>query len=178
MRRVGRAGALLALVALLSACGRAGMDDLTAYISEVKSRRGAPIEPLPQPKPYEAFVYQAFELRDPFSATTSGEGAGGGESMGSGSGVSPDFKRPKEVTESFPLDSLRMVGSLTRGGELWGLVRDPGGTLHRVQPGNYLGQNYGRIIRVTEERIDLVEIVQDGLGGWMERQASIALSEQ
>lgn len=168
---------VLSLAAVLSACGRAGMDDLNSFVAEVKQRRGPPLEPLPELKPYEAFVYQAFELRDPFSVASVGDVADVTETTRD-SGISPDQKRPKEVIESYPLDALRMVGHLDREEDLWGLIQDPTGTLHRVQPGNYAGQNHGRIIRVTEERIDLTEIVPDGLGGWMERQASIALSEQ
>ena len=174
----GRVALLLSLAVSLAACGRAGTDDLDGFINEVKLRKGAPIEPLPQLKPYEAFVYQAFELRSPFSVTAVGEGADVEGEAKAGSGITPDFKRSKEVTESYPLDAMRMVGHLDREDELWGLLQDPTGALHRVQPGNFVGQNHGRIVRVTEERIDLNEIVPDGLGGWMERQSSIALSEQ
>lgn len=89
----------------------------------------------------------------------------------------PDSNRPREALEAFPLDTLRMVGTLDQGGQSWGLVRANDGTIHRVQPGNYLGQNHGRIANITEYEIELVEIVPDGLGGWIERQASLALSE-
>ncbi len=94
-----------------------------------------------------------------------------------GSGIRPDVNRPREALEEYPLDSLRMVGTLEQGGQMWALVRAEDGTIHRVQPGNYVGQNYGRITRITESKIELVEIVPDGLGGWMERPATLALSE-
>ena len=178
LHRAGRVALVIPLIAALAACGRAGTDDLRAFIDEVKQRQGAPIKPLPKLEPYEAFVYQAFELRSPFSVAVVGEGAASEAEAKKGTGITPDFKRQKEITETFPLDSMRLVGHLDRSGELWGLIRDPSGTLHRVQPGNFIGQNHGRIVRVTEERVDLTEIVPDGLGGWMERQASIALSEQ
>ena len=175
--RVARTALAAFVLLALAACGRAGMDDLNGYIDEVKARPGGKIKPLPEPKPYEAFVYQAFESRDPFSTIVPGE-AEAQATKGKGTGVTPDFKRPKEITEGFPLDAMRMVGHLLRDKQLWALVRDPEGTLHRVRPGNYMGQNHGRITRVNEQRVELTEIVPDGLGGWMERQASIALSEQ
>jgi type IV pilus assembly protein PilP len=96
---------------------------------------------------------------------------------GGGNGIKPDFDRPSEPLEEYPLDSLRMVGTMQKGQETWALILDKDGAIHRVQPGNYMGQNYGKITRVTESEVDLTEIIPDGLGGWMERQSSIALKE-
>ncbi len=169
----------LALVTL-AGCGRAGTADLDAYIAEVSSRPGGAIDPIPEVKPYEAFVYQAFEMRDPFSLASPGEqaAAAAARASSSNSGILPDFKRPRELTEDFPLDAMRMVGHVRLAGQLWALIQDPNGTLHRVRPGNYMGKNHGRIIRVVENQIDLTEIVPDGLGSWMERQSALVLGEQ
>lgn len=95
----------------------------------------------------------------------------------SNNGVKPDFDRPRESLEEFPLDSLRMVGTLEQHESNWALINDTDGTIHRVQAGNYAGQNYGKITRVTEFEVELTEIIPDGIGGWMERPATIAISE-
>jgi len=97
--------------------------------------------------------------------------------VGSGSKVRPDLNRPREPLEEYPLDSLRMVGILELKGTRWALIKTPDETIHRVRVGNYMGQNHGRITRITETQVDLIEIVPDGLGGWMERKAQVALVE-
>jgi len=168
-----RNGLLLALVFMgLAGCGR-GMDDLDSYINEVKARPGGRIEPLPEITPYEVFTYvaDAEGLRSPFVPDTpqaSGTAAGG---------ASPDPDRPAEFLESFPLDTLRMVGTLDINDTVYGLVQTSDGLIHRVVPGNYMGQNDGRITDITESEITLVEIISDGIGGYIERDAAIGLSD-
>jgi type IV pilus assembly protein PilP len=149
------------------------MSDLEDYVKQVKARPGGPIEPLPEIKSYESFVYDASTLRSPFMPdvpVAADAGAGG-------SGVRPDTTRNREFLEQFPLDTLRMVGTLESGGEFFGLVQDKDGLVHRVLPGNHLGQNDGRILRVTPATIELVEIVSDGMGGYFERPAAVALDK-
>jgi type IV pilus assembly protein PilP len=168
-----RKGLLFAIVAAgLAACG-AGMDDLDSYINEVKARPGGRIEPLPEITPYEVFTYiaDAEGLRSPFVPDTpqaAGPAAGG---------MSPDPDRPAEFLESFPLDTLRMVGTLDINQTVYGLVQTSDGLIHRVVPGNYMGQNDGRITDITESEIVLVEIISDGIGGYIERDAAIGLSD-
>ena len=168
-----RKGLLFAIVAAgLAACG-AGMDDLDSYINEVKARPGGRIEPLPEITPYEVFTYiaDAEGLRSPFVPDTpqaAGPAAGG---------MSPDPDRPAEFLESFPLDTLRMVGTLDINQTVYGLVQTSDGLIHRVVPGNYMGQNDGRITDITESEIVLVEIISDGIGGYIERDAAIVLSD-
>ncbi|MEJ2159987.1 MAG: pilus assembly protein PilP [Chromatiales bacterium] len=94
-----------------------------------------------------------------------------------GGGPRPDASRPKDFLERYPLDTLRMVGSIAREGSLYGLVQDPDGLIHRILPGNYLGQNDGRVTDISDGEIALVEIVPDGVGGYVERPAGLALSE-
>jgi len=165
----------LALGLSLAGCSNSNTDDLRSFVSDVRGRQQARIEPLPEFKPYETFLYQASELRSPFSPGTPSQA----EQVlaGSGSNIHPDANRPREALEDFPLDTLRMVGTLEQHGQSWGLVLASDGTIHRIQPGNYAGQNHGRIKEITEYEIALTEIVPDGLGGWMERPASLALSE-
>lgn len=168
-----RKGLLLAIAAMgLAACG-ADMDDLDSYINEVKARPGGRIEPLPEITPYEVFTYvaDAQGMRSPFVPDTpqaAGPAAGG---------ASPDPERPAEFLESFPLDTLRMVGTLDINETVYGLVQTSDGLIHRVVPGNYMGQNDGRITDITESEIVLVEIISDGIGGYIERDAAIGLSD-
>ena len=168
-----RKGLLLAIAVMgLAACG-ADMDDLDSYINEVKARPGGRIEPLPEITPYEVFTYvaDAQGIRSPFVPDTpqaAGPAAGG---------TSPDPERPAEFLESFPLDTLRMVGTLDINETNYGLVQTSDGLIHRVVPGNYMGQNDGRITDITESEIVLVEIISDGIGGYIERDAAIGLSD-
>ena len=168
-----RKGLLLAVTAAgLAACG-GDMDDLDSYINEVKARPGGRIEPLPEITPYEVFNYVADleGLRSPFVPDTP-QAAGP-----AASGTRPDPNRPTEFLESFPLDTLRMVGTLDINETVYGLVQTSDGLIHRVIPGNYLGQNDGRITEISESEIILVEIISDGIGGYIERDAAIGLSD-
>jgi len=160
----------------LAACSSDPTADPEVYVEEVKSKQTSRIEPLPEFKPYESFAYQANDLRDPFTEPTFSHPQAATTQV-TNNGIKPDFDRPTEPLEEFPLDSLRMVGTLEQNNENWALINDTDGTIHRVQPGNYAGQNHGKITRVTEFEVELTEIVPDGIGGWIERQASIAISE-
>jgi type IV pilus assembly protein PilP len=153
----------------LSACST-GMDELRQKVTEIKARPGEAIEPLPEVKPYEAFAYNASSLRSPFvpTAPTRSDVAGG---------VRPDVKRPREFLEQFPLDTMRMVGTLQLMGRNYGLVQGKDGLVHRVLPGNFVGQNDGKIVGISSTKISIIEIVPDGLGGYIERPAALALTE-
>ncbi len=175
MYRVARALPVLVLGLLLNACGSDKMTDLHTFVAQEKVRQKGAIEPLPAIKPYETFAYDANGLRDPFEPMDFGQSMLA--ASGSGGGLAPDLNRPKEELEGYPLDSLRMVGTLQRGGVMEALVKTQDGTVHRVKTGNYLGQNNGKITLVTEDKVELTEIVSDGAGGWLERQAAVALSE-
>ncbi|HHH13454.1 MAG TPA: pilus assembly protein PilP [Thiolapillus brandeum] len=162
-------------VLLLAGCVDHGMQDLEEYVAEVKARPPTPIDPIPQITQAETFLYIGENRRDPFMPT---EEISDVLSEQTEEGPRPDPNRRKEELEFFPLDSLRMVGTLDREGQMWGLVQTPDGTIHRVKAGNYLGQNDGRIISIEEERINIVELVPNGRGGYLERQASLALGER
>ena len=145
----------------------------TLISNNVKAKPGGRIEPLPEITPYEMFEYVADEqgVRSPFVPDTpqSGSSAGGG--------TRPDLDRIREFLEDFPLDTLSMVGTLNIGETLYGLVQTSDGLIHRVVPGNYLGQNDGRITDISESEITLVEIISDGIGGYIERDAAVGLSD-
>lgn len=167
-------GSLLVFGALLlGGCSSPQHQDLQEYVDQVKDRPKGRISPLPEVRRYETFAYAAQELRDPFQATFKIEEEGRADD----NGLRPDRDRRKEALEAFSLDSLALVGHLERQGEHWALVSDPEGTVHRVQEGNHLGQNYGEILTISESRVDIREIVPDGMGGWMERSAALTLIE-
>ncbi|MDX2410762.1 MAG: pilus assembly protein PilP [Woeseiaceae bacterium] len=166
--------AVLALCAVgLAACG-GNMDDLDEYINEVKARPGGRIDPLPEITPYEVFMYvaDAEGVRSPFIPDTPQV-----TTSGAAGGVGPDPDRLTEFLEGFPLDTLRMVGTLYIGDTMYGLVQTADGLIHRVIPGNFLGQNDGRITIITESEVELVEIISDGIGGYIERDAAVSLSD-
>jgi len=168
MKRLTNPAWLLAL--LLVGCS-SGMDDLEGYVTEVKARKTRAIEPIPQIKQYEAFAYVAENRRDPFVRAEPAREAAPASSL------RPDLSRNREPLEEFPLDSLRMLGIINTGDASFGLVKAPDNVVHRVTLGNHMGQNYGRISKISESQIDLVEIVPDGFGGFMERPANLALTE-
>jgi type IV pilus assembly protein PilP len=162
--------AALAVVSALSACGRAN-DDLRAYIDQVKARPGGRIEPLPPVHPAPSFVYEPGDRRSPF-VTEPQRRVNNNPNAVEG----PDPNRPREFLEQFPLDTMHMVGTLADRRASFGLVQTADGLVHRVTVGNHLGQNYGRIVAITDSEIRLVEIISDGLGGYLERPAKIALA--
>ena len=143
--------------------------DLSDFIARTKQEQPAGVEPLPEVKPYESFFYTAQSMRSPFMPGGSGES--------SSPSVRPDSKRNREFLEQFSLDTLKMVGTLSMSGRRFGLVQTKDGIVHRVQPGNYLGQNEGRIAQIEDSKISVTEIVPDGLGGYMERAAQLSLNE-
>jgi type IV pilus assembly protein PilP len=164
-------GVLLACAGylVLLACSSAD-DELTRFVEETKHEPGGRVEPLPEIKPYETFAYSASDLRSPFQPSSPGSGAGI-------NGIRPDSKRNREFLEQYSLDTLKMVGTLRLGGQMYGLVQTKDGLVHRVSPGNYIGQADGKITEITPSKINLIEIVPDSVGGYMERQAALALNE-
>jgi type IV pilus assembly protein PilP len=171
-----RAVSVCLLAGSLAACSGNNTEDLRSYVEAVKSRQHARIEPLPEFAPFETHLYQASGERDPFTPPVY-SAPKSQVAKTSGGGIAPDFNRAREPLEAEPLDSLRMVGTLERQSNSWALVRMSDSTIHRVKPGNFMGQNHGKIVQITESELELTEIVPDGLGGWMERQAALALSE-
>jgi type IV pilus assembly protein PilP len=163
---------MLGFALILSGCTR-GTSDLRDWIAQEKAKKGAPITPLPVIKTFETFKYDDQDKRDPFSPSLAETEPGT-----SNSGPRPDANRAKEPLEMFSLDSLKMVGTVGAGASTEVLIKDPGGVIHRVHRGEYMGQNYGHVTAISDDHIDLVELVSNGSGGWMERPASIALAGQ
>jgi type IV pilus assembly protein PilP len=166
-QRISMTAATIALA--LAGCS-SEMDELQLKVTEIKSRPGERIEPLPEIKPYESYAYAASNLRSPFmpSAPARNDVA---------NAVRPDSKRPREFLEQFPVDTMTMVGTLQLQGRTYGLVQGKDGLVHRVLPGSYMGQNDGKVISITATKISLIEIIPDGVGGYIERPAALALNE-
>jgi type IV pilus assembly protein PilP len=144
---------------------------LDRYVNEVKARKKSPIPPLPEVKQFETYSYDETKVRDPFVPTKRKV------AQAADSGIRPDDTRKREILEQFPLDTLTMVGSIEQNGQRWALIKTQDGTLYRTAPGKYMGQDNGKITRVTETEVVLQEIVPDGLGGWVKRQATLTVSE-
>ncbi len=164
------AGVICAVLAGLVASGcSGGQSDLEKWIADTKKKPGGRIQPLPEVKPYETFVYSASNMRSPFQPQ--------GANQGGAAGLRPSTRRNREFLEGFSLDTLKMVGTFKVGSSFYGLVQSKDGLVHKVQPGNYLGQNDGKVTEITGGKISLVEIIPDGLGGYIERPALLALTD-
>ncbi len=163
-------------ILLLSGGCSQGTADLEAWVAEVKSRPQKGVEPLPEVIPYKTFIYNNADKHDPFDSSIFRPKIGQSKPKHFSS-ITPDSNRVPEYLESFPLDTLRMVGTMQQDNQTWALIKTPDNTIQRVLAGNYLGQNNGKIISVTEDEVELAEIVPDEFGGWRERSSSIALSE-
>jgi type IV pilus assembly protein PilP len=164
----------------LSGCTDRDKSDLESYAQTILARKASRIDELPPVEPYEVYTYASSSGVDPFEPfykdvkptqkdTTD---------LNTGTGPKPNFDRNREELEEHSLDALRMMGTVELNSELWGIVRSPDGNIHRVQVGNYLGRNHGKIVGISEESIDLNEIVDDGRGGYQERNAAVALAVQ
>lgn len=178
-RRVSLLAAIVAFSLSVGGCAK-GTADLQQWVDEVKARRGGEIPPPPTRKTYQPFVYEAEELvdgvmrprRDPFALNIveepqQAEGA-----------PRPDPERRREPLEEFPLDSLAMVGTIGKGEGMQALIQAPDKVVHRVSVGNYMGRDHGRITRISETEVELIELISDGAGSWRERRIAVPLREQ
>ncbi len=176
MISLGKSLCLLGAMVLVTGCNFQGNDaDLRAYIAEVKARQAGPIEPVPAFRPYEAFNYSAMLLRSPFDRPVV-------ELQqllrSAGKKIQPDLNREREHLENYSVSALAMVGTIKKDGVLWALVSDDQGGVHRVKQGNYLGRNHGQVVKVNQAQVEFVEIVSDGLNGWVERPRSLRIEDK
>ena len=158
----------------LAGCGDRHLDDVRKFVKDSDKLPPGRIPPLPEVKPYEAFSYDAYDLVDPFKPRKivppkAVAGAGG---------IQPDFNRRKEPLEAYPLENLKMVGTLQQQKVMHALIKTPDNNLFRVRPGNYMGQNFGRIVAINETTIALKEIVQDSTGSWEEKDQALQLLDE
>lgn len=164
---------LIGMCLLLAACSGGEHEDLRQWMAdETKDIRGR-IPPLPEVKPYEPVPYDAGNLLDPFrSAKIEPDHRKSG-----GGGMQPDFNRHKEPLESFPLESLKYVGVLLKAKASYAIILADG-ALHQVKLGNYMGQNFGVITKISESEVALRELIQDPGGEWVERVSALQLQEK
>ncbi len=176
-RKTAQAGFTLLVIFGTSACNQ-GMSDLQQFVDQIKAKPPGRVEPIPPFVPYQNFEYTSQNLRDPFKLVDFRRPEQVDDSISAdATGPRPDIDRPREPLEDFPLDTLRFKGTVTKDGTKWGLIFAPDNTIHRVLVGNYMGQNHGRLISLSDVEIKLTEIVPDGLGNYIERSAAIALIE-
>ena len=173
-KRINKITVAIPMIALLVTGCSKDINDLYDFIETTKASSVGSVKPIPQFKPYQSFTYSAEDLRDPFVSNID---LAEDQSPAKDS-LHPESDRPKQYLEIFPLDSLSMVGTLAQDDNAWGLIKDPKNVVHRVKIGNYMGQNEGRIVKITEVKIYLVEIVPDGVGSYVERDASIAIGNE
>jgi type IV pilus assembly protein PilP len=128
------------------------------------------IEPLPEIKAYDPFAYEAFDLPDPFKPRKLSSSGGGG-------GVQPDLTRPKEPLEAYSLETLKLVGMLSKQGAMHAVIKTPENAIYHVHKGNYVGQDFGLVTQITESDVTLREIVQDSAGDWSERISTLVLQD-
>lgn len=169
-----RCSLALATSLLAVACADPALPELESYTERVRARPAGPLEPVPEIVSVDPFTYRSDDRRDPFMMDEEAVDTLQRRNPG---GISPDPLRSKEPLEAFSLDSLRMVGTLEQHGTRWALIMTPDGMLHRVQPGQYLGRNDGKIIRIDPTALVLTEIVEKAPGEWEQRQASMALKQ-
>lgn len=156
--------------ASLAGCGGNNMADLRSFVKNAYANRKPKIEPIPKVKPAPTFVYSATNLPDPFSPANL-------DTLGASEAPRPDLNRRKGPLEQFPLDSLKMVGTISSGKQIWAIVVAPDGSAHRVRVGTHIGQNYGLVTRITEDKVRITELIQGPTGQWVQREASLALAD-
>ncbi len=161
--------ASVVMVLGLTGCGGGSMDDLHTFVAETGKDMQGKIEPLPEVKVYEPFTYNAFDLPDPFKPRKLSPGGGGG--------MQPDLTRPKEPLEAFSLETLKMVGVLSRQGVIHAVIKTSDNAIYHVRKGNYVGQNFGLVTQIGDSEVSLREIVQDSAGDWSERSSTLILQE-
>lgn len=163
--------ASLVFILLLAGCSNEEYGDLRAWMEESARNMHGKVDPLPQVKPYVPYVYAAFDLTEPFSELKLKV-----ERPKNGV-LAPNTDRPKEPLEAFDLEKLIMAGTLERANVMYALIKTPEGSMYRVKPGNYIGQNFGLITEISETEVKLKEIVEDSNGDWVERASTIVLEE-
>ena len=164
----------MVLTALLSGCAEDDMSDLKAFIARAKAQPSPPLAPLPDIRIVEPFIFKPAAGRDPFEPD---EVLQKPLEVQVETGVRPDTLRAREELEGFELDTLRMVGTVRQDGTVWALVRTQQGTIHRVKVNNYIGKNYGRVLNILDNQVELVEIYADSTGVWRERKAMLMMVE-
>jgi type IV pilus assembly protein PilP len=166
MKKLNVLLAVAALSLILAGCSQPNEDLRTWMAQQGQGQRGK-IPPLPTYQEYQPFEYNDYALQDPFYP----------RKMGAEAAKNPNEGRPPQPLEAYPLESLSMVGTIQKGNNMYALIRVPNHEIYQVGIGNYVGQNYGKIISISETEVQLSELVQDGQGDWTDRPNSLKLVE-
>lgn len=169
---------LFALAVCLAGCSAEGEDELRSWMAEQKANARVTVTPLTEPKKFIPEAYKQEGSVEPFNQTrlTQALRKDSTQVASNAALITPEMARRKEPLESFPLDTMLMVGSLNKEGVATALLKVDN-LIYQVKVGNYLGQNYGKIVKITESNVQVREIAQDATGDWMERSASLDLQE-
>jgi type IV pilus assembly protein PilP len=170
--------AWLVVPLLIAGCGSGENEDIKKWMAEASKDMRGKVEKIDEPKKYEPFKYESDKLVDPFNATKVTAMADAGKQPGSknAGGPRPDLSRPKEVLEAFSIENLRMVGAMQQKGVSYAIIKADS-SLHRVKVGNYIGQNYGKITKITETEVMVQEMIEDGSGEYVYRDSTLVLQE-
>ncbi|OAD23706.1 type 4 fimbrial biogenesis protein PilP [Candidatus Thiomargarita nelsonii] len=175
------------ITSLLSGCGDPGLTDLQEYVAEIKAIENPHVDPIPEYRHIPPFFYEVQNQRDPFIPLIDTDikkpdipgGLGENKSDENPCPSHPDANRVRVGLEEMPLDALQMVGTMTKEGTLWALVVSTSdGTLYHVKQNDYLGENYGQIINISEDQIDILELLPDGNGCWTQEVTTLRLASQ
>jgi len=171
LKHIFNPGIFVILGGLLAGCSGEDFNDLQGFVSEVEARPAAPIQPLPPFTQVEPFSYEASGLRSPFEPPVVVKPG----PRPTGPQVKPNPNRVKQYLEQFTIATLSMVGTLAQGPSMFALIQDADGGVHRVESGDYMGTDHGMIQSIGEAEIELIEIVPDGTGSWVERIRTVSL---
>lgn len=163
-----------ALALALAGCNN-DMSDLRAFVAKARAHKVTKIKPIPKMTPYKAFSYDQAGRRDPFMPEQSRSDNAPVQHVSNG--IHPNLKRTRQALEQYPLDALRMVGTLSFNNTLYAMVSAPDGVVHRVTVGDYMGRHYGRIVKITPTEVDLSELIPNGFGGWQRKPAKLGLAD-
>lgn len=167
---------LMSVTTVLTGCGDAGVPEVKQWMEEVRRQTPVRVQKLPEPKKFTPFIYAVKEEVDPFNAAKLSVALAKAQAISGVSKLKPDLERRKEPLESYPLDTIKMVGTLQKPGFNYALLQVDK-VVFQAKVGNHVGQNFGRVTKITDTEVELVEIVRDASGEWVEREAKLELQE-
>ncbi len=167
LSRLRACACALAGAALLAACGASEEDGLRQWMAQSRAAKAPPPAPLPEPRPYVPRDYAGRNSPEPFAQNKIGD-------LNRVLAESPESGRRREPLEDYPLENFKMLGSMKKRGETYGIVQVDN-KIHHVKVGQYLGQNYGRVVRISDSEIVLRELVREGVAEWKEKMTSLKL---